>query len=552
MKIALLQCNGITGDIVGNSEKILRAVKNAGAQGANLCITSELAICGVNPRSLIFTDNFVKGCRTALLNMAHKLQGGPAVLIGAPVETANEGTFSNAAVLLQNGNISIISNKILSPNDTDNSYQYFESGTSCGRITIGGWSLGVVLCHDTHQKHSFWKTQHHNIHKPLMELITSGIDGIVHMSATAFVKDAQRHREHILSHVAARHHIHLFSVNAIGGYDNIIYTGQSLAFDPKGVLLARGYAFEEDIVIVDTAVPNELSIMTSPIEEEEYWNALVLGTKDYVTKSGMKNVILGLSGGIDSALVAAIAVEALGKKHVHGISLPSPFTSQRSVEYINKLVNNLDIKLDCIPIKPIMESFKTALNPLLGNILEKEICLTMENIQARIRGNIIMAIANTTDSLVLNTSNKSESFMGYATLYGDTVGALSILGDVPKTQVYKLATWYNKHYPKKAIPQEIIERPPTAELRPNQLDSDSLPPYDKIDSTMENILCVKSNVNQKINICTEEDTIEKIIFHHMNKYEFKRKQCPPALRISTECLGKDWHIPTVSKVRLPE
>ncbi len=548
MKVALLQCNTITGDVVGNMEKILRAVKNAAASGAGLCITPELALCGVHPQNLLFSPGFIEGCHTALQSMAKKLKGGPAVLVGAPMPSATGSGLTNSAILLQNGTMSVVSNKVLGQSCDNNSSRYFESGAACGRITVAGWRLGVVLCQDDPQNHSFWKTQQQSNQNPLSELISSGVDGIVHMASSPYVMNTQKQREHILSHVAARHHIHVFSANTVGGNDTTVYAGQSLAFGPTGTLLARGYAFEEDLVMVDTAVENEVSIMTSPSEEEECWNALVLGTKDYVQKCGAENVIVGLSGGLDSAMVLAIAVEALGKKHVQGVRLPSPYTSQESLDYAQAHAKNLGVKLHTIAIEPLMQGFASALEPVLQGNKKPENDMTYENIQARIRGSLLMGLANATQSMVLNTGNKSEAAMGYCTLYGDAVGALSIIGDVPKSLLYQIATWYNSQYPEKPIPQEIIDRPPTAELRPNQLDSDSLPPYDALDAAMERILHAGAQSKHDEAESLELDTR---VLNGMNQAEFKRRQCPPALTISTRAFGKGWCIPIVNKVRLP-
>ncbi len=547
MKVALLQCNTITGDIIGNSEKILRAVKNAAATGAGLCVTPELALCGIDPKNLLFSEGFIEGCHKALQHMAKTLKGGPAVLVGAPLPSASANVLTNAAVLLHNGTFSIISNKIF-----NNTSSYFESSTSCGVVTLAGWRLGVVLCNEDTHNYSFWNMQQSNIQSPLTELIASGVDAIVHMASSPYVMGAQKKREHILSHVAARHHIHVFSANLVGGNDGAVYAGQSLAFGPTGALLARGYAFEEDSVMLDTAVDNENYIMPSPGPEEECWNALVLGTKDYVQKSGMEKAIIGISGGIDSAMVAAIAVQALGKKNVYGVCLPSPHTSQESLDYADALAKNLGIKLDTIAIEPLMDTFESSLAPCFEKIPAAEGDLSLENIQARIRGSLLMALANRSKSMVLNTGNKSEAAMGYCTLYGDAVGALGIIGDVPKTLLYRLAQWYNNQFPNRAIPQGIIDRAPTAELRPNQKDSDSLPPYDVLDENMEQILRTQFYPkDEQLEDDHENVAMMQRVFSGICMAEFKRKQCPPALQVSQSAFGKNWCIPVISKVRLP-
>ncbi len=543
MKVALIQCNTIAGDIVGNAEKILRAVKNASASRVGLCVTPELALCGVNPQKLLFSSGFVESCQQALHDMAQKLKNGPAVLVGAPMPSGNG--LTNAAVLLQNGNVSIISNKILS-----NASPYFESGTSCGLLTISGWRLGVVLCDNNSS--AFWKMQNTNAQNPLKELIAAGIDAIIHMASSSYCMDAQKKRENILSQVAARHHIHVFSTNMVGGNDGTVFAGQSLAFDPTGTMLARGYAFEEDIVMLDTAVANETYIMTAPHAEEEYFKALVLGTRDYVHKCGVEKVLVGISGGLDSAMVAAIAVQAFGRKNVHGLCMPSPHTSQDSIQFSADLAKNLGISLETIPIESLMQGFESALSASFQKITPPQNDVTFENIQARIRGSLLMALANRMQALVLNTGNKSESAMGYCTLYGDSVGALAVIGDVPKTLLYDLARWYNKTFPQNPIPQEIIDRPPTAELRPNQKDSDSLPPYAELDPALAKVLTAKEHQTQSNGEEVQStDALEEQVFKGICKAEFKRNQCPLALQISPTAFGKDWCIPVVSKVRLP-
>ncbi len=538
MKIALIQCNTITGDIVGNAEKILRAVNNAAASRAGLCVTPELALCGVNPQNLLFSPDFIEGCNEVLHSMAQKLKGGPAVLVGAPMPTGYGNTLTNAAVLLKNGTISIISNKIL-----QNTSPYFQSSTSCGLMTIAGWRLGVVLCDD--QEHAFWKMQNSNTQNPLMELVSAGVDAIVHMTSTPYCMDGQKQRETTLSHVAARHHIHMFSTNMVGGNDGTVYAGQSLAFGPTGSLLARGYAFEEDIVTLDTAVANETYIMSCPSAEEEYWKALVLGTRDYVQKCGSEKVIIGISGGLDSAMVAAIAVQALGAKNVRGVCLPSPYTSEESVKYAHELSKNLGFNLDTISIEPLMQSFESALGPCFEKCKPPKHDMSIENIQARIRSTLLMGIANRTQAMVLNTGNKSEAAMGYCTLYGDAIGALGVIGDVSKTLLYDIANWYNKAFPQKPVPQGIIDRPPTAELRPNQKDSDSLPPYAELDEALGQLLTANNDALQ-------ENTVAERVFKGICQAEFKRRQCPPALQISRTALGKDWSIPIVNRVHLPK
>ncbi len=549
----------ISGDIVGNTQKILRSAQKAAAAGASLCITSELALCGVAPQDMLYSDGFIKSCHTALENLAKNLKTGPAVLVGAPVahHTAAGNLLSNAAVLIQNGTFSVVSGKIHSPSSEGREQHYFERSLSCGLITVAGWRLGVVLCDDS----LFWRKNQSQGHSPLAELISRGIDGIVHMTQNPYAMHAQASYENRLSHVAARHHIHLFSANMIGGNDGTIFAGQSLAFSPTGALLARACAFEEDLLVVDTAVGSELLAKGFSSVEEECWNALVLGTRDYVQKSGCNNVLIGLSGGLDSAMVAAIAVEAFGKKNVQGVFMPSPHTSQESVEYAKMLAKNLGILLHHIPIDPLMNAFEQSLAPIFENLAQaSEHDVTFENIQARIRGNVLMALANRSQSMVLGTGNKSESALGYSTMYGDAIGALNVIGDVPKTFLYQIATWYNTTFTNKQLPQGIISRPPTAELRPHQLDSDSMPPYAELDPMIAHILdasptntMLRSHTAHQVpspSIPKETKTEQYNIFKRICKAEFKRRQAPMALRVTHSALGRDWHIPVVSQITI--
>ncbi len=547
MKVALLQCNMVTGDVVGNAARIVQAARKAHAADASLCVTSELALSGISPKHILYSNGFMDGCYKALQSIAEQLKNGPALLMGMPMRSATSGgkLLTNAAILVQNGKFSLVSSKIFSPYP-EGDHHYFERGISCGLITVAGWRLGVVICEHGSAESSFWNVQKSTTHSPLMEMISRGVDGIIHMALNPYVMGWQQKREHMLSHVAARHHIHLFSANMVGGNGSTIYAGQSIAFDPTGNLLARGRAFDEDLLLIDTAHGSETIAKLLPSEEEECWNALVLGTRDYVEKTGNKGVVIGISGGIDSAVVAAIAVEALGKNNVEGVLLPSPYTSKDSLNYATKLCKNLGIKMHTLDISPMMDAINAGLEPIFANIKASENDVTAENIQARIRGTLLMSIANRKGYLMLNTGNKSESAMGYCTLYGDSIGALSLIGDVPKTLLYEMANWYNKTFKNKSIPSEIIERAPTAELRHNQLDSDSLPPYAELDPMIKHI----TNANPLEDDMDEDKILQT--FNSMCRAEFKRRQAAPALKVSEHPLGAKWRIPLVSRVNIPK
>lgn len=560
MKIALLQCNSVTGDVAGNMQRILEASRQAAAAGAELCVTPELALCGVAPGHYLCAEDFAAGCRTALDLLALELRDGPALLVGAPVPSVYaSGLLSNAAVLVDKGSWQVASRKVyqggaqgMGP-DTDDS-RYFDRGISCGILTIGGWRMGVVLCEDARsEEEAFWKIRYASGHNPLMELVQRGVDALVHMTAAPYSEGAQAAGEHMLSHVAARHHVHLFSVNLVGGNDSRVYSGQSLAFDPTGQLLARGKAFAEDVLVVETAgsAPGGASGGKAPeplssCVEENLWHALTLGTRDFVRKCGAEKVIVGLSGGMDSSLVCCVAVEALGAENVTGVLMPSPYSSEGSVSDAHSLAQNLGIRTVTLPIESVMKVFEQALAPGLELFTSRPGDTTFENLQARIRGVVLSSLANRAGALVLNTGNKSEAAMGYSTLYGDTVGALAVIGDLTKTQTYAVARWYNEYRQAEVIPQQVFDKAPSAELRPGQKDEDSLPLYGQLDPVLEELLLPGAS-SAAANISPLRLEVRNRLF----AAEFKRRQEPLALFVSRVPFGAGWQAPVAGRYRLP-
>ena len=554
MKIAMLQCNVVTGDVAGNVERIVAAARHAAEQGADLCVTPELALCGVAPGSYLRTDDFAQGCRAGLDRLAEALHDGPPLLVGAPVpSTYDPRLLSNAAVLVEKGQWQTVSRKIYQNLGQDGETRYFDRGITCGIVSVSGWRIGVVLCENaTSEDEAFWKIQYASGHNPLMELIQRGVDAIVHLAAAPFSIGGQGIGERLLSHVAARHHVHLFSVNLAGGYDHSIFSGQSLAFDPTGQLLARGRAFDEDVLVVDVAAPDESLIapLTSCIEES-IWRALTLGVRDFVRKCGAERVIVGLSGGMDSALVCSLAVEALGADNVFGVLMPSPYSSEGSVLDSKELAHNLGVKTVTLPIEPLMKAYTETLAPGLDCFPPYEGELTFENVQARIRGSLLTALANRARALVLNTGNKSECAVGYSTLYGDSVGALAVIADLTKTEVYAVGRWYNRFRGADIIPQAIFDKAPSAELRPGQKDADSLPPYDVLDPVLERLLASSAFGDRPGAPRTELDETARDIRGRLFRAEFKRRQSPPALYVSRVPFGNAWSVPVAGRYRMP-
>ena len=553
MKIAMLQCNVVTGDVAGNVERIVAAACDAAARGADLCVTPELALCGAGPGSFLRADDFAQGCRAGLDRLAEALRDGPPLLVGAPVASSyDEKLLSNAGVLVHKGQWQPVSRKVYQSSGQDVESRYFDRGVTCGLISVGGWRVGVVLCEDSSTEDgAFWKIQYASGHSPLMELIQRGVDAIVHLSAAPFSIGSQGMAERLLSHVAARHHIHLFSANLAGGYDNRIFSGQSLAFDPTGQLLARGKAFAEDVLVVDTAAPenNDIQPLASCIEEA-VWRALTLGVRDFVRKCGGERVIVGLSGGMDSALVCSVAAEALGPENVFGMLMPSPYSSKGSVDDSLALAANLGVKTVTLPIEPLMDCYRQSLAPGLECFPPYEGELTFENIQARIRGSLLAALANRARALILNTGNKSEGGMGYCTLYGDAVGALAVIGDLTKTEVYAVGRWYNASRGQEIIPTAIFDKAPSAELRPGQKDEDSLPPYDQLDPVLEGLLA-SSALGEKDSHPDGAGELTREVRRRLFTSEFKRRQSPPALFVSRVPFGPGWSVPMAGRYGSP-
>ncbi len=588
MNIAMIQCDSVPGDVAGNAARILEQTRTA--HGAALCVTPELALCGPRPGEYLHARDFARGCRAALESLAAALANGPALLLGAPAPSLSRpGDFANAAILLHRGQVQVVSRKVR-PHIRRHGVPEAEAlpwddGVSCGILSLEGWRLGVVVCEDAAVRAgAFWRQPPPGAHDPLGDLTRRGVDAIIHMTAAPYRPGAQEEAERVLSHVAAREHVHLLSVNLVGGDDGIVYSGQSLAFDPAGRMLARGAAFAPDLVLVDTAADarehahagpdglpvNRIAPACSGIEESR-WRALVLGTRDYVRKSGAQRVLLGLSGGMDSALVACVAAEALGPENVTGVLMPSPHSSRGSVEDADRLARNLGIRTLTVPIAGLMEAFATALAPGLEQFPAWAGDVTLENLQARIRGTILASLANRARALVLNTGNKSEVAMGYCTLYGDAVGALAVIGDITKTEVYTLGRWLNAWQGRELIPEAVFTKAPSAELRPGQKDTDSLPPYDRLDPLLERLLATTgcADALRPDAFCCDGETREAPapeagtdgegcsgpeadVRGRLFAAEFKRRQLPPALRVSRIPFGQGgWQVPAVGRYRMP-
>jgi NAD+ synthase (glutamine-hydrolysing) len=558
MKVALLQLNLVTGDICGNAARIAKAARAAASSGADLCVTPDHALCGVGPQHMLTADGFVEACRNALYALARELADGPPVLAGSPIADVmpDDGRFRHAAVLLTGGRLVVAANTALDFNVQADLAPAMDQGLCCGMVTLHGWRIGVLSFDERRKDALVGQLQNTNTHTPLRTLIMQGVDALIHLGASPFTLGMHEVREQRLAYLASRYHLHLFSSNLVGGNGSDIYHGQSLGFGPSGTLLGRGRMFEEDCVLINAATGEGTRHPVSSSQEEQLWGALCLGLRDYVHKSGFQGVLLGLSGGLDSAVVATLAADALGAENVLGLLLPSPWTSEASTRYASELADNLGIARMELSIAPLMQAYAETLAsaftapPKLAHTGKDS---AEENIQSRIRGNLLMALANKYGLLLLNTGNKSEAAMGYSTLYGDTAGALAVIGDIHKSGVYKLARWHNERRGRAVIPEGVITRAPSAELRPGQLDTDSLPPYDVLDPLLARI--------------TGEDALPELsaddgeqpdplllgeVYRKVRAAEFKRRQCPPALRVSRRAFGQDWRLPLVSRYNIPK
>ncbi|MFV0420787.1 NAD+ synthase [Oleidesulfovibrio sp.] len=549
MRIALLQLNSVVGDIAGNAKAIAEAVMDASGSGAELCVTPELAVCGYPPRDLLLMEDFVEACWSRLEALAQALKPCCPVLVGAPVVVPGDcsGTVRNGAVLLEDGKACVVGTKVLLPTyDVFDERRYFSPSEECGHIVVGDKRIGVTICEDIWNDKDYWGDSRRYAEDPVAALIAGGVDIIVNLSASPFTLGKQVKREAMLGAVAARAGAPVVYVNQVGGNDDLIFAGKSMVLNAQGKLAARAAGFAEQILIADVFAADGSIAPDAPEPEAQIWQALVLGTRDYAAKCGFRGAILGLSGGIDSALVACIAAEALGPENVLGVLMPSPYSSRGSVEDSEQLVRNLGIASYTVPIEQLMQQFDAALaEPFSGYVQD----VTEENIQSRIRGNLVMAMSNKFGKVLLTTGNKSELAVGYCTIYGDMAGGLGVIADLPKTMVYAVCRWLNAREGRDVVPVEILEKAPSAELRPDQKDVDSLPEYDVLDDILERHIVGKQGVDSIVASGHERTTVERII-GLVRRAEFKRRQAPPGLKVTDRAFGSGWRMPVAARFSL--
>ncbi|MGB3534821.1 MAG: NAD+ synthase [Microcoleaceae cyanobacterium] len=553
MKIAIAQLNPTVGDLKGNSQQILTAAQKAIETDCNLLLTTELALTGYPPRDLLMRPSFIQATTHQLQQLAKNLPSQLAVLVGtvepnSPGKQRGERLLYNSAALLHHGIIQQYFQKRLLPTyDVFDEDRYFEAGKDSHwfNLTIEevSYKIGVTICEDLWNDEEFWGHQSYRCN-PLIELVQQDIDFVVNLSASPYQAGKQKLRQAMLGHSAKRYRIPIVYANQIGGNDDLIFDGCSFVLNRKGKVIQFLSSFQTDFAAVewdkqqqDFKENNKAKIIESI--DQEIWSALVLGVKDYVKKCGFSKVILGLSGGIDSALVAAVASVAIGAENVLGILMPSPYSSEHSIEDGLALANNLGIQTQIIPIAETMSAMNSALEPLFKNT---EFGIAEENIQSRIRGTLLMGISNKFGHLLLSTGNKSEMAVGYCTLYGDMNGGLAVIADVPKTRVYSICRWLNQSNNSEIIPENVITKPASAELKPGQVDQDSLPSYEVLDDILYRLIEKHQSPQQIVTAGHEQTVVEKVV-KLVLRAEFKRRQAPPGLKISDRAFGTGWRMP---------
>jgi NAD+ synthetase len=544
MKLALAQINTTVGDIDGNRNRVLSVMEEAKARGADIAVFPELSLTGYPPRDLLGLHGFVESNRRALLEIAAHT-GHMGVVVGfVDCNRKKEGRdFHNAAAFLSEGKVQAVIHKTLLPTyDVFDEDRYFEPSDRVQLVNFRGHTLGISICEDAWNSEDFWSKPLYTT-DPVRNQVEQGANLLINISASPFEMEKPKFRFQMLQDHVRKHCVPLVYVNLVGGNDDLLFDGNSLALGKDGNVIAQGKGFSEDLLIVDSDSGEDRGYNEGETLQNLF-QALVMGTRDYAHKCRFKSAVLGLSGGIDSSIVACIAAEALGPQNVVGVSMPSMYSAQESFDDARALAKNLGIRFETIPIRPLFHQFEESLASVFAGRPQDE---TEENLQARVRGTILMALSNKFGHLVLGTGNKSELGAGYCTLYGDMVGGLAVISDVPKTMVYRLASYINRQ--QEIIPRNTIERPPTAELRPNQKDQDSLPEYGVLDGILQLRVEEQMSVDEIVARGYERTTVEKVIrLIHVNEY--KRRQAATGLKVTTRAFGSGRRMPIASVVSI--
>jgi NAD+ synthase/NAD+ synthase (glutamine-hydrolysing) len=546
MRIAIGQINTTVGDFSGNAEKMLRYARRAAEKEAAVVVFPELALTGYPPRDLVERPSFIERAELELRRLVEATASLRIAIICGTIEHSGASTgkrVRNAAVTFARGNVLFSQYKMLLPTyDVFDEGRYFLPADKEQVCNLHGTPVALTICEDAWNDKTFWERRLYQ-RDPVEELVHAGARILISINASPYHMGKRQLRREIFAATAQRHALPVVYVNSVGGNDQLVFDGSSFAMDAKGRLIASAASFSEDLVLVDLKAGQGELHETLRDENEACYEALVLGTRDYIHKCGFRKVLLGLSGGIDSSLTAALAVEAVGRENVVGVAMPGPYSSEGSVADARALAENLGIRFELAPVTGIFEAYLWVLDPLFGSAGRD---VTEENIQSRIRGALLMALSNKWGALVLTTGNKSEIAVGYCTLYGDMCGGLAVISDVPKTLVYELARVANRRL-KNAIPEAVFTKPPSAELRPDQKDTDSLPDYAVLDGILRGYV---ENVQPPAQIANEQYlplALVREIAGKVDRSEYKRQQAAPGLKVTTKAFGIGRRFPIAQK-----
>ena len=543
MKIALGQINPTVGDFSGNAAKIIDFSRRAQTAGAGMILFPELSVCGYPPRDLVERPSFVSHNRESAERIAAQTKG-IAVICGLVTAADSDAgkSVNNSAALLMDGKIAFLQSKMLLPTyDVFDEMRNFAPARKQELFPFCGNRMALTICEDAWNDKQFWVKRLYTV-DPVEALIQAGGNFVLNISASPFWIGKRELRRDMLASIARQHKVPVVLVNQVGGNDSLVFDGSSLVLNREGNVIAQGLSFEEDLIYFDSqSLTGEMHEQAAGDEASAY-SALVLGTRDYIQKCAFQKAIVGLSGGIDSALTAAIAAEAVGAENVIGVGMPGPYSSPGSIEDARILATNLGIRFELLSINPAYEAYRQILSDVFAGLPQD---VTEENIQARARGALLMALSNKFGAIVLSTGNKSELGVGYCTLYGDMVGGLAVISDVPKTLVYRLSAYVNSRRP--VIPRATLEKPPSAELRPDQKDSDSLPPYEVLDAILEDYIEDSHSAEQIAADRKFDIQLVKRVIRMVDRAEYKRQQAAPGLKISPKAFGYGRRVPIAAK-----
>ncbi|MFK7820875.1 MAG: NAD+ synthase, partial [Planctomycetaceae bacterium] len=549
MKIALAQLNPTVGDLAGNTALVLDAAEEAASQNADLLVCSELVVCGYPPKDLLTRQSFVEACDDAVLSLAQELPSELGVLVGHPsARDVPGGRIANAVSLLYRGELVATRHKVLLPNyDVFDERRYFRSGAVVEPIDFNGQKLGVHICEDAWwpDPDTYYDKEPSRFVDPVAQLAQAGADVLINLSASPFEVRKLQRRQHLMAAHSKKHTLPMVFVNQVGGNDDLVFDGASFVLDEAGVVRRQLGSFESEVFVVDLTSLPEQGKLKSLTEIEEMYSALVLGLKDYLGKCGFTDCVLGLSGGIDSALAACIAAEAVGPEHVHALLMPSRYSSDHSVADGLRLAESLGIDHETVSIDSVHKAFEAT--PVISDDLQANPTgLPEQNLQARIRGAMVMVRSNQHGWLALATGNKSELAVGYCTLYGDMCGGFAVLSDLLKRDVYALSRFVNEKAGREIVPNNIINKPPSAELAPDQVDQDSLPPYDVLDAILERLIEQDASV-AAVAQDFPRDVVEWVA-KRVDRNEFKRRQMPPGIKLSPRAFGTGRRLPMAMRI----